>query len=108
VGGLVALHVVTFAFLPIATIALGCALVLAARVDLAASARTPHGFAQVVMAACGFSAIVLALVAFASVEATSVISLAALACIGTGLVLAGGGILTALRLRKHEAWKRQA
>jgi hypothetical protein len=104
-GALVVLHVVPVTWLTIAAMALGLGLVFAARVDLAAGARTVQGFAQVFMSACGFAAMVLALVAVVSVDAAAVslAALAALACVGAGLVLAGGGSLTALARRKREA-----
>ena len=95
-GALVLLRIVPFTWHPIATMALGTGLMFAARVEI--DHETPsmrwNVWSQVVMSAAGLSAMVLALGAFAAVAPMTMLALVAVACVGGGLLLAGGGPLT--------------
>jgi len=92
IGGLVILHIVSFTWLPIATMALGCGLMFTARVDLVG--ETQRGaWSHVLMLAAGLAAMTLALIAFVAIIPSATTALVALACVGGGLAFAGGGNL---------------
>ena len=98
-GVLVLVRIVPSAWLPVATMALGAGLMFAARVEIGGETPRPRwkAWSQVVTLAAGLAAMVLALVAFAAVAPMPTLALVADACVGGGLVLAGGGTLTTLR-----------
>lgn len=101
-GALVLLRIVPDAYLPIATMALGCGLMFAARVDLSTQTPGLNVWSLLVMLVAAVAAL-LALFAFAAISPMTTISLVAIACLGGGLVLAGGGTLTTLCRTTHGA-----
>ncbi len=105
-GVLVLVHIVPFAWLPIATIALGVGLMFAARVEIGGETPSPrwNAWSHVVMLAAGLAAIVLALVAFASVAPTT-LALVADACVGGGLLFVGGATPTLRGISNGEGRK---
>ena len=89
IGVLVVLHVVPFMWLPLAAIALGTGLLFAGHAELGDLKSSAWPLA--VMMLFALAALVLALLAFAAVQPFAMLSLAAIACVGAGLVLVCGG-----------------
>ena len=92
-GGFVLLQLVPFSWLPFAALALGTALLFAGRAllgDPKASTRWTAWWVAAMMLTA-LAALALALLAVAAVQPSTMPSLAAAACVGAGLMLAGGG-----------------
>lgn len=99
-GVLVLLRVVPLAWLPLAAMALGAGLLFAGPAELVdhkAATTLFRAWSLAAMMLAGLAAIVLALLAFTAVQPFAMLSLAAVACVGAGLTLAGAGTLTTLR-----------
>ncbi len=108
-GVLVLLRVVPFTWLPIAAMTLGAGVLFAGRAELGdptAEVTRFGAWALAVMMLAGLAALVLALLALAGGQPIAMLSLAAIACVGAGLVFAGGGTLATLRLTSSSQGER--